>query len=86
MWYNLKRRLTTGLGGRCLGAKRCPVAPPSGWSWLADLGDGVNWVFFLVFLILLKIHGDYWQGAGMVKSVPSATVTGLELRGQGPHM
>ena len=37
---------------------------PSGWLWLADLGDGVNcFVFYL-----LKIHGDCWQGAGMAKS------------------
>ena len=29
----------------------CPL---SGWSWLADLGEGVNcFVFYL-----LKIHGD----------------------------
>ena len=43
-----------------LGAGRCPVAPPSGWSWLDDLGDGVN---CFVFFYLLKIHGDCWQGA-----------------------
>ena len=31
---------------------------PSGWSWLTDLGDGVNcFVFYL-----LKIHGDCWNG------------------------
>ena len=32
---------------------------PPGWSWLDDLGDGVNcFVFF--FSYLLKIHGDWW--------------------------
>ena len=40
----------------------------------------------LFFFILLKIHGDYWQGAGVVKSIPSSTVTGLELWGQWSHM
>ena len=36
--------------------------------WLVmmdDLGDGVN---CFVFFFLLKIHGDCWQGDGMVKS------------------
>ena len=37
-----------GLGGRCLGAGWCPVAPPSGRSWQADLGDGVN--CFLIYI------------------------------------
>ena len=30
------------------------LLPPS-WSWLDDLGDGVN---CFVFFFLLKIHGD----------------------------
>ena len=30
---------------------------PPGWSWLDDLGDGVNCLFFSY---LLKIHGDWW--------------------------
>ena len=52
---------------------RCPVIPHSGWSWLADLGDGVNCLFVFNF-IFLKIYGDYWQGAGMAKSVSSYQV------------
>ena len=31
---------------------------PPGWSWLDDLGDGVN--CFVFFSYLLKIHGDWW--------------------------
>ena len=72
MWY-IEETVDDGFGRAMPGRGPCPVAPPSGWSWLADLGDGVN----CFFLILLKIHGDYWQGAGMAKSVPSSTVTGL---------
>ena len=46
---------------------------PSGWLWLDDLGDAVNcfvlfYLFIYLFIFLLKIHGDCWQGAGMVKS------------------
>ena len=31
---------------------------PPGWSWLDDLGDGVN--CFVFFSYLLKIHSDWW--------------------------
>ena len=45
--YGTKETVDDGLGERCLGAGRCPVAPP---PWLDDLGDGVNcFVFFLSF-------------------------------------
>ena len=60
----LKRRLTTGLGGRCLDAGRCPVAPP-GWSWLDDLGDGVNcfvFCFFLSFENPWRFLARCWNG------------------------
>ena len=60
----LKRRLTTELGGRCLDGDGVRLIPTPGWSWLGDVGDGVNCFYFLS----LKIHGDCWQGAGMTKS------------------
>ena len=55
----LKRRLSVGLGGRCLGVGQCPVAPPSGWSRRADLGDGVNFFFntYISFRKSMEITG-----------------------------
>ena len=51
------------LGGRCLGAGRCPVAPPSGWSWLDDLGDGVNcFVCFFSFENPWRLLARCWNG------------------------
>ena len=60
------------------------LLPLAGSGW--PIWETVSVDFLKIYIcILLKIHGDYWQGAGMAKSVPSSTVTGLELRGQGPH-
>ena len=58
----LKRRLTTGLGGRCLGAGRCPVVPPAAWSWLDDLGDDVNCFIFLSFENPWRLLAECWNG------------------------
>ena len=77
--YGTEETVDDGLGGRCLGAGRCPVAPPSGWSWLDDLVDGVNcFGFFFIFWRSMEIAGKvlaWWK-------VPCSTVTRLELRGQ----
>ena len=56
--HGTEETVDDGLRRRYLGAGRCPVAPPPGWSWLDDLGDGVN--CFVFFSYLLKIHGDWW--------------------------
>ena len=80
--YALKKRLTAGLGGRWLGTGRCPVVPHrSGPIW-----ETTSIVFIIYICILLKIHGDYRQDAGMAKGVPRLTVTELEWGCLEPHM
>ena len=64
--HGTEETVDDGLGGRCLGAGRCPVAPPlAGHGW--TIWEMV--LIALLFFFLLKIHGDCWQEiAGMVKS------------------
>ena len=80
----LKKRLTTGLGGWCQGAGRCPIATPLA-GHAGPIWEMTSIVYIYIY-ILLKIHGYYWQDVKMAKSVSRSTVTGLEWRGQGPHM
>ena len=56
IWY-FEETVDDGLGVRCLDVGRCPVSPPPGWSWLDDLGDGVNCFVFCLFLIFWKSIG-----------------------------
>ena len=75
--HGTEETVDDGLGGRCLGAGRCPVAPP---PWLVMAGRSGRWCQLLCsfFSYLLKIHGDCWLGAGMnKKKVPCSTVAGL---------
>ena len=62
----LKKRLTMGWEEDAWTRGGVRLLPP-GWSWLDDVGDGVNCFVFFCFFNLLKIHGDCWQGAGMKK-------------------
>ena len=72
-----RKRLTMGWEDDAWARGGVRLLLPPGWSWLDDLGDGVN-CFVCFFSYLLKIHGDCWQGAGMnKKKVPCSTVTGL---------
>ena len=80
MWY-FEETVDNGVG------RTMPVrGAVSGCFPLACHGWPIWETVSIVFFILLKIHGYHWQGAGVTRSVPSSTVTGLELRGQGPHM
>ena len=65
--YGTKETVDDGLGGRCLGAGRCPVAPPSGWSWLDDLGEPsprsiALFFFFFSFENLWRLLARCWNG------------------------
>ena len=66
--YALKKRLTTGLGGRCLGAGRCPVASPTSAGHGGPIWETAS-IVLMYICILLKIHGDYQQDAGTAKGV-----------------
>ena len=80
----LKKRLTTGFG-RTMPGHRAGSDRPHPWLVMAGRSWRRRQLFLIYICIVLKIHGDYWQDAGMAKSVPRSTVTGLEWRGQGPH-
>ena len=58
-----RKRLTRGWKDDAWARGGVQLLPPSGWSWLDDLGDGVNCFVVCFFFFLLKIHGDCWQGA-----------------------
>ena len=60
-----RKRLTMGWEDDAWARGGVRLLLPPGWSWLDDLGDGVN--CFVFFSYLLKIHGDCWKGAGMNK-------------------
>ena len=62
--HGTEETVDDGLGGRCLGAGQCPVAPHSGWSWLDDLGDGVNCFFFFFFFFenSWRLLARCWNG------------------------
>ena len=54
-----RKRLTMGWEDDTWARGGVRLLLPPGWSWLDDLGDGVNcFVFF--FSYLLKIHGYWW--------------------------
>ena len=56
--HGTEETVDDGLGGRCLGAGRCPVAPPGhGWTIREMVSIAL---FFCFFFNLLKIHGDWW--------------------------
>ena len=52
-----RKRLTMGWEDDTWARGGVRLLLPPGWSWLDDLGDGVNCLFFSY---LLKIHGDWW--------------------------
>ena len=62
----LKRRLTTGLGGRCLGAGQCPVAPPlAGHGW--PIWEKVSIaLFFLSFENPWRLLAGWWNGENIL--------------------
>ena len=51
-----RKRLTMGWEDDTWARGGVRLLLPPGWSWLDDLGDGVN--CFVFFSYLLKIHGD----------------------------
>ena len=78
-YSTLKRQLMTGLWGRYLGAGRCSVAPPlAGHGW--PIWEMASIALFFIFWKSMEIAGRVQEW----RKVPSSTVTGLELRGQGP--
>ena len=52
-----RKRLTMGWEDDTWARGGVRLLLPPGWSWLDDLGDGVN-CFVVFFPYLLKIHGD----------------------------
>ena len=73
--YGTEETVDDGLGGRCLGAGRCPVAPP----WLVMAGRSGRWCQLLCFFFLI-----FWKSMGIagkvlewIKKVPCSTVAGL---------
>ena len=86
--YGTEETVDDGLGGRCLGAGRCPVAPS---LWLVMAGLSGRWcqLLCLFFCFVFFIFWKSMEFAGKVLEwwkVPCSTVTRLELRGQGQHM
>ena len=64
--------------GRTIPGHRAGSGCPHPWLVMAGRSWRLCQLFLIYICIVLKIHGDYWQDAGMAKSVPRSTVTGLE--------
>ena len=58
--HGTEETVDNGLGGRCLDVGWCPVAPPSGWSWLDDLCFTL--FFFLSFKNPWRLLARCWNG------------------------
>ena len=65
--HGTEEAVDDGLGGRCLGAGRCPVAPP---PWLVMAGRSGRWC-----QLQLGIAGKVLEW--IKKKVPCSTVAGL---------
>ena len=69
MWY-FEETVDDGVGRTMPGRRAVSGCSPLWRVMAGQFGKRCQ-----LFIFLLKIHGDYWQGVGMVKSVPSSTVT-----------